>query len=137
MRYYLSLGSNTGDREKHIDDACRLIEERCGRIESRSSNYYSEPWGYESANKYLNICIRTESDLQPMEMLEATQQIERELGRVVKGVYADRTIDIDLILVYKDDGEIVRCKSERLTLPHPLMEKREFVTIPLREIMTN
>lgn len=134
MRYYLSLGSNIGNREEHIDQACRLIEERCGNISARSSNYYSEPWGYKSDKTYLNICICIESVLQPTELLDATQQIERELGRTQKNVYADRTIDIDILTGTTDTGEDIRLTTDRLTIPHPLMEQRDFVMIPLSEI---
>ncbi len=134
MTYYLSLGSNIGDREAHTDDACRLIAERCGQVTARSGNHYSEPWGYKSENTYLNICIRVETALTPDELLDATQQIERELGRTQKNVYADRTIDIDLLLCFREDGTNVTCHTDRLTLPHPLMEQRDFVMIPLREI---
>lgn len=134
MTYYLSLGSNMGDREAHTDAACRMIAERCGPVTARSGNHYSEPWGYQSANTYLNICIRVETPLTPVGMLDATQQIERELGRTQKNVYADRTMDIDLLLCFREDGISVTCHTDRLTLPHPLMEQRDFVMIPLREI---
>lgn len=134
MTCYLSLGSNLGDREKHIDTACRMIGERCGKVIARSGNHYSEPWGYQSDHTYLNICIRIETTLTPIELLDATQQIEREQGRTQKNVYADRTIDIDLLLCFDDDGTPVTCRTDRLTLPHPLMTQRDFVITPLREI---
>ncbi len=134
MTCYLSLGSNLGDREKHIDNACRMIAERCGKVVARSGNHYFEPWGYRSEHTYLNICILIETTLTPIELLDATQQIERELGRTQKNVYADRTIDIDLLLYFDNDSKPVTCQSDRLTLPHPLMAQRDFVMIPLREI---
>lgn len=74
------------------------------------------------------------TSLTPEQCLEQTQQIERELGRTQKsagGVYHDRPIDIDL-LMYGD----VRMSTPTLTLPHPLMQERDFVMIPLREILT-
>jgi 2-amino-4-hydroxy-6-hydroxymethyldihydropteridine diphosphokinase len=137
MRYYLSLGSNIGDREGYIDAACRLLAERCGRITARSSNYYTEPWGYESDKTYLNICLCIESGLEPIELLDATQTIERELGRKIKNVYADRTIDIDILTGQTDEGEEIAFRTERLTIPHPLMRERDFVMKPLEEIQDN
>ena len=70
-------------------------------------------------------------------MLEATQSIERQLGRTHKstnGQYADRTIDIDLIRAFDNEGKEIVCKEMLLTLPHPLYRQREFVTVPLAEI---
>ncbi|MBP5477376.1 MAG: 2-amino-4-hydroxy-6-hydroxymethyldihydropteridine diphosphokinase [Paludibacteraceae bacterium] len=134
MTCYLSLGSNLGDREKHIDNACRMIAAQCGSVVARSGNHYSEPWGYRSEHTYLNICIRIETTLTPIELLDVTQQIERELGRTQKNVYADRIIDIDLLFCIAGDGAPVTCRSERLTLPHPLMTQRDFVMVPLHEI---
>lgn len=134
MTCYLSLGSNLGDREEHIDRACRMIAAQCGPVVARSGNHYSEPWGYRSDHTYLNICIRIETTLTPMELLDTTWQIERELGRTQKNVYADRTIDIDLLFCIADDGTPITCQSDRLNLPHPLMTRRDFVMIPLREI---
>ena len=75
--------------------------------------------------------------MQPLEVLTATQTIERALGRTYKSVnkqYADRTIDIDLIQVFDEkEKEIVSC-SEQLTIPHPLWKQRDFVKVPLQEI---
>ena len=129
---YLSLGSNLGEREAYLTEAVRILEERAGKVVSRSAFYYSEPWGFTSDNGFANICIALQTPLSPIELLDATQQIERELGRTKKssaGVYSDRVIDIDLIMI--DD---LVCRDERLTLPHPLMQERLFVLEPLRAI---
>jgi len=136
MIYYLSLGSNLSNRENNIDRATCLIEERIGQIRSRSSFFYSEPWGFESPNGFCNICLKVETERPPLEVLDQTQLIEKELGRTEKshdGIYHDRIIDIDLIECF-DDGQEIRMNDERLTLPHPLMHEREFVMIPLNEI---
>lgn len=135
MISYLSLGSNIGDRHGYINEACRLIVEHVGHIVRRSGNFYSPAWGYESEHEYLNICLCVETSLRPEQLLYATQQIERELGRSVKGVYEDRTIDIDILLYYNASGEQVTCHTNELTLPHPKMQEREFVMIPLKEIL--
>lgn len=131
---YLSLGSNLGDREATMRRAIGLLNERAGSVDSQSSFIETEPWGFESTNKFLNMCVRLLTTLSPEQLLLATKQIERELGRTqksVNGQYHDRPIDID-ILMYDD----VHIDSNDLTLPHPHMQEREFVMKPLREILS-
>ena len=92
----------------------------------------SEPWGFESKNSFLNCVVAFDTHLSPIELLNATEEIERRLGRTKKsigGQYSDRTIDID-ILFY--GNKVI--KSERLTVPHPLLHLRNFVLQPLYEI---
>jgi len=139
MRYYLSLGSNVGNREQTLREALQYIGQRIGRIDRCSSFFYSEPWGFESENGFCNLCCRVETAMQPLEVLRITQEIERELGRTHKSdpahpEYQDRTIDIDLIRVFDEAGEEILMSGSTLTLPHPLWEKREFVKLPLEEI---
>ena len=125
---YLSLGSNLGDRKATMRRAIGLLNERAGSVDE------TEPWGFESTNKFLNMCVRLLTTLSPEQLLMATKQIERELGRTqksVNGQYHDRPIDID-ILMYDD----VHLDSDDLTLPHPHMQEREFVMKPLREILS-
>lgn len=129
---YLGLGSNLGDKRANLLLAISLIEKRIGRLVCQSAFYETEPWGYTSSNTYQNAVISVETTLSPMEVLDITQDIERELGRLhksTKGGYADRPIDIDLLLM---DEWVLR--NERLTLPHPLMQERMFVMMPLVEI---
>lgn len=131
---YLSLGSNLGDREATMRRAIGLLNERAGSVDRQSSFIETEPWEFESTNKFLNMCVRLLTTLSPEQLLMATKQIERELGRTqksVNGKYHDRPIDID-ILMYDD----VQIDSNDLTLPHPHMQEREFVMIPLREILS-
>lgn len=131
---YLSLGSNLGDREATMRRAIGLLNERAGSVDRQSSFIETEPWGFESTNKFLNMCVRLLTTLSPEQLLLATKQIERELGRTqksVNGQYHDRPIDID-ILMYDD----VHIDSDDLMLPHPHMQEREFVMIPLREILS-
>ena len=130
---YLSLGSNLGDREEMLNRAIALIGERVGEVQRVSSFIETEPWGFKSKHPFLNAACLVLTTLSPEQCLEATQQIERELGRKRKsrnGVYHDRPIDIDLLMY--DDLEL---STPRLTLPHPRMKEREFVMIPLREIL--
>jgi 2-amino-4-hydroxy-6-hydroxymethyldihydropteridine diphosphokinase len=129
---YLGLGSNLGDCRKNLELAIRLIDDRVGHVVRQSSFIETEPWGFESRNRFVNAVVRCETTKTPREVLVLTQQIERDLGRKkksVKGQYADRTIDID-ILLYDD----LTVNEPDLTIPHPLMHERDFVMIPLREI---
>lgn len=137
MKYYLSLGSNIGDKEATLNAAIERIEERIGHVAARSSFYYSEPWGFDSQNRFCNLCITVCSSMKPLELLSTTEQIEQELGRTSKSHnrhYSDRTIDIDLLQAFLSDGTEITIQSARLTLPHPLMLQRDFVMIPLAEI---
>ena len=141
MHYYLSLGSNLGNREQTLQEALQRIEQQIGTVTRCSSFFYSEPWGFESPNPFCNICCCVETPMQPMEVLNATQAIERELGRIRKSkienrksVYSDRPIDIDIIRVYDDTQKEIVSNDPLLTIPHPLYKQRDFVLIPLREI---
>lgn len=131
---YLGLGSNMGDCHRNMEQAIRLIDERVGQVVRQSSFIETEPWGFESDNRFLNAVILCETSLTPRQVLETTQQIERDMGRRKKSVnrqYADRQIDID-ILLYDD----VTVDEPDLRIPHPLMNEREFVMKPLEEIRT-
>ena len=130
---YIALGSNMGDRRSLLNRAIALIEERVGAVQRVSSFIETEPWGFESEHPFLNAAVMVRTTLSPIECLDRTQQIERELGRKTKskgGKYHDRPIDIDLLL-YGD----LKLSTPRLTIPHPHMYERDFVMIPLREIM--
>ena len=138
MIYYLSLGSNLGEREQSINQALIAIEQRIGKVLRCSSFYYSDPWGFQSEHPFCNLCCAVETSLSPVEVLSLTQEIERTLGRTVKsheGTYADRTIDIDLIRVFDDQDKEVFMDTPELTLPHQLWTQRDFVKVPLAEIM--
>ena len=143
-KVYLGLGSNLGDREEIILKAISLIGERVGLVIRQSSLIETEPWGFESDNKFLNGVILCETTLTPRQVLRATQKIERFLGKLRKhstrrhplsfiiyplSIYHDRPIDID-ILLYDD----LTIDEPDLKIPHPLMYERDFVMIPLKEI---
>lgn len=81
---YLSLGSNLGDRRENIRLAIEKIGERVGEVVRQSSLYETEPWGFESDNRFVNAAVKVMTTLSPMEVLRTTQQIERELGRKKK-----------------------------------------------------
>ncbi|WP_455540777.1 2-amino-4-hydroxy-6-hydroxymethyldihydropteridine diphosphokinase [Prevotella fusca] len=129
---YLALGTNLGNRKAIMRETIEQIEKKIGTVLRQSSFHETEPWGFESPNLFLNACVSVSTALAPRQLLEATQAIEREMGRVDKSVnaqYTDRIIDID-ILLYDD----LNVNEPDLAIPHPLMEKREFVMIPLKEI---
>lgn len=131
-KVYLGLGSNLGDRQANIERAIELISERVGEVIRRSSLIETEPWGFESENKFLNGVILCETTLTPRQVLRKTQKIERDMGRKKKTSslqYSDRPIDID-ILLYDD----LTVDEPDLKIPHPRMQEREFVMIPLKEI---
>ena len=144
-KVYLGLGTNLGEREANIQQAIRLIGERVGTVVRQSSLIETEPWGFESPNKFLNAVILCETERTPREVLRLTQKIERDMGRTHKSQaisdwpladsskpkanYTDRPIDID-ILLYDD----ITIDEPDLKIPHPLMHERDFVMIPLEEV---
>ena len=130
---YLSLGSNTGDRRATLIRAIAEIGRLIGTVERQSAFLETEPWGFDSPNRFLNACVRCRTTMSPRQLLIATQQIESNLGRKRKSagkLYHDRPIDID-ILTYDN----LHIDEPDLHIPHPLMHERDFVMIPLREIM--
>lgn len=132
---YLSLGTNLGNKRENLVRAIEEIQKSVGAVLRQSAFICTAPVDFISENDFLNAVILVETSLTPMECLRATQRIEREMGRTrksVNGIHFDRIIDIDL-LMYDD----VTINSQELTLPHPKMNERDFVMIPLREIMVS
>ncbi len=140
---YLGLGSNLGDREAAISRAIALIGEQVGPVEAQSALYFSEPWGYESEHEFVNAAIRVSTVLTPLQLLDATQAIERQLGKTARHAterssrlsrkvvaYHDRPIDIDILLY-----DNLTINTPRLRIPHPLMLERPFVMEPLRQVL--
>ena len=146
VELYLSLGSNQGDRRLNIEHAISMLNIELKKpYKAISSILETEPWGFESENKFLNAVVLYELDLpegynaeaEGLMVLEICKDIERKLGRTgepqydEKGerIYTSRPIDID-ILLFGDD----RIECPELTVPHKLMYERDFVMIPLKEI---
>lgn len=130
---YLSLGTNLGSREDNLERALHLLQEQVGALLRRSSVHETTPWGFESSHMFLNLCVCMATSLSPLQLLATTKQIERQLGRTQKsahGHYDDRLIDIDILLY--DDAHI---NEPGLVIPHPHMYEREFVMMPLNEIL--
>ena len=134
----LITGSNMGCREDNLAAARRLLVCEVGEERVVSGIYESEPWGEmgDEGGAFLNQVLVLDSALEPLELLDRTQDIERRLGRTSKGeatgkrIYSSRVIDID-ILYY--EGRVI--EAERLTIPHPLISEREFVLVPLSEAL--
>ena len=136
MLIYFGIGTNLGDREANLQMALQLLNERVGEQLACSSVYRSAPQGFVSDNEFANIVAVYETEYSPEEVLLLTQQIERDMGRTrksVNGVYHDRVIDIDLLQAILNSKAIIQ-NSSTLTLPHPRMQERDFVMIPLREV---
>lgn len=130
---FLSLGTNLGDKEHNLHQAISEIQMRIGAIKAQSAFLQTAPWGFESKNSFLNAAVRVETDLSPFAVLRTTQDIERHMGRTHKsvgGIYHDRIIDID-ILLYDD----LHLSTPELTIPHPHINERDFVLIPLSQII--
>lgn len=139
-KVYFSLGTNLGDREANIMQALALMDECFGvHYDALSTIIETKSWGFEG-KAFLNAAVCYLLDSDPFEVLETCKKIERQMGREQyplyddggNRIYHDRVIDID-ILLYGDR----RIDSEKLVIPHPLMEKRDFVMIPLKELIDN
>lgn len=125
-----SLGSNKGDRKTYLSSAINMVSQCLGEPVKASSIYESEPWGFNAEIPFLNQVAMIESHLSPSEILKQFQKIEVELGRTKKGVdYQSRTIDLDLL--FYDD---LMMRSKFLTIPHPEIQNRKFILVPLLEI---
>jgi 2-amino-4-hydroxy-6-hydroxymethyldihydropteridine diphosphokinase len=128
-KVYLSIGSNKGNRSVLINKAIDEIEKKIGTIISRSSIYQSKSWGFDS-NDFYNLSLLIDTDIEPKSLLINLKKIEKSMGREdIDGSYSDRFIDID-ILFY--DNIII--DLEDLKIPHPKIEIRKFVLIPMLEI---
>ena len=127
----LSIGSNQGDRVRNLGEACRQIELRLGKAILISSIYETEPWGFEAPDSFLNQALMIASAMGPGEVLKTVQKIEEEMGRTHRlNFYTSRIIDIDIIFY-----DHLLIKQPDLIIPHPLMQLRKFVLIPLNEII--
>lgn len=129
-KVYLSLGSNIGDRLEYIREAVQMLHNQEEiKVVNISSVYETDPVGYEEQALFLNIVIQVETSLNPLSLLEQCQKIESELGRKRIIRWGPRTIDLD-ILLYNQENIV----SEKLIIPHPRIEERAFVLVPLIEI---
>lgn len=129
--YILSLGGNIGNVNANFRMAINSITEAEHNVVRTSDIYVSEAWGFATSDLFRNMIIEVESCIEPFEMLALVQQIERNLGRkhkTIDGYYESRSIDIDIIFCSEKHIE-----TPRLTIPHPLMHKRNFVLEPMMD----
>jgi 2-amino-4-hydroxy-6-hydroxymethyldihydropteridine diphosphokinase len=126
---YVALGSNLGDREENLRRALALLAANGQEVECVSSFMRTEPYGVTDQPEFLNAVCRVRTELEPLELLRLLLRLEQELGRVRLRHWGERNIDLDLLLY----EERVLNLSE-LVLPHPDMQNRDFVLLPLAEI---
>ena len=128
-KVYFLIGGNLGDRELILKSTVEALA-TVGKVLKVSDIYETEPWGFEHEQSFLNQVVLIESNLLPEAVLDQTQEIEKNFGRVrKKSRYSERTIDID-ILFYND----LIIDTERLEVPHPRMGERMFALAPLAEV---
>jgi len=128
---YLSLGSNLGDRKAQLREAVRLLQAHPGISNVKiSSIYETAPVGFIEQSAFLNLAVRLETELSALDLLDVCQEIEQALHRERLVRWGPRTVDLD-ILLYNHDN----MKTERLVIPHPRMQERAFVLVPLRELI--
>ena len=131
--YYLSIGSNLGDRLNHLQFGVNELQP-LGLIEKISCIYETEAIGFETDNSFLNACLILRTRLSPEELLIKIHAIESAAGRVRigDGTYHSRPLDIDIIFFNQDVFQ-----SENLTIPHPKYAERKFVLLPLNDLSEN
>ena len=130
----LLLGTNQGNRLKNLTVACRSICDCIGKLKKSSSIYETEPWGFQTENTFYNQVIVISSEFSPNEVLDKILAIEIQMGRKrtnAKG-YSSRIIDID-ILFY----DSLFLSQPNLSIPHPKIQERRFVLVPLNEILSD
>jgi 2-amino-4-hydroxy-6-hydroxymethyldihydropteridine diphosphokinase len=127
----LGLGSNVGDRRSHLQAVADALPSVGVRVTAASSVYDTDPVGEVlDQRSFLNACVLVETELEPLELLDAVKRLEAELGRASDGMrHGPRAIDIDILLL----GELTLA-HERMTLPHEQLLNRRFVLIPALEL---
>jgi 2-amino-4-hydroxy-6-hydroxymethyldihydropteridine diphosphokinase len=129
MKYFLSLGSNIGDRKKNLERAINLLGKAGVGIVATSSVYETEPIGIVTQSWFYNQVVEVETDLVPNDLLRQVRLIEKHMGRNHTEHRSSRPIDIDILL----SGEET-VSTENLDIPHPRIAERNFVLCPLAEI---
>lgn len=128
---YLSLGTNLGNKHENLHRALTLINEQIGLVVQKSSIHETKAWGNTNQPDFLNMVIKIETKFEPVDLLKKCLSIENEMGRERVEKWGARIIDID-ILYYND----VVINNDELTLPHPFINQRDFVLLPLKEIIS-
>jgi len=126
---YLLTGGNMGNREEALGKAFRLICEYCGDITTISSIYETAAWGKNDQPPFLNQVLEIDTELQPRQLLRQILKIEKQIGRVRQEKYGPRIIDIDILFFNEEIHNYPLLK-----LPHPEIQNRRFVLVPMAEI---
>lgn len=127
---FLSLGSNLGDRLDHLSKAITALANQPKiKVLKVSSVYQTKPVGGPEQEDYLNAVVKIQTELSALELLDVTQSIENNEGRIREVRWGPRTLDVD-VLTYDD----LNSADEKLTLPHPRISERAFVLVPFFEI---
>lgn len=138
MLAHINIGSNIGDSRSVIERAVADIFNMSEGVARRSDYVESEPWGFSSPNRFLNIGVEIETSSSPEELLARLQEIEKSISpashRNPDGSYRDRLIDIDLIFMADADGTLLHHSSPSLVLPHPRAVERQFVMLPILQL---
>lgn len=128
-RAYLLTGGNLGDRQANLATAAELLQKHCGNIVSASALYETAAWGNEEQPAFLNQALALDTELNAKQLMRRILKTEKNMGRIREEKYGPRIIDID-ILLFNDES----IQYHFLRLPHPEMQNRRFVLVPLAEI---
>lgn len=127
----LGFGSNAGNRLRNLDSAVKkLALDHNFDLISLSSVYETEPWGYADQRSFLNFCGVFLCRLDPLKLVRFLQETEISLGRLKRGKWMEREIDIDVLFFGSKT-----INKNGISIPHPLIRKRNFVLIPLQELV--
>ena len=126
---YLLIGGNLGNREENLNAAIALINKYCGPVSKSSSIYETEAWGKTDQPSFLNQALEISTSLNARQLLRKILKIEKEMGRERKEKMGPRIIDIDILLFENEIHDL-----RFLKIPHPEMQNRRFVLVPLAEI---
>ena len=129
---YLLIGGNLGNRKENLSKAISLINEQCGSLTRSSSIYETEAWGITDQPSFLNQALEISTSLNARQLMRKILKIEEEMGRVRKEKLGPRIIDIDILLFENEIHDL-----RFLKIPHPEMQNRRFVLVPLAEINSN
>ena len=134
--YYISVGSNIGDKQGHINLAFQSFQEHDAVSKVISSSLIeTDPWGYTEQDIFVNSMWFCESILAPHQMLCLLQSLEQGAGRKRHIHWGPRTLDLDIILSFDEGGTMISVCDESLTIPHPYFWERTFVLEPLHELL--
>jgi 2-amino-4-hydroxy-6-hydroxymethyldihydropteridine diphosphokinase len=128
--YHLVLGSNLGNRLQQLASAKLMLSDKAGTVTGESMIYETQPWGFDDQPWFLNQAVSLQSNLSPLDLLDELKSIEKQLGREPGEKWHARHIDIDILLC----GNMI-FHDERLTIPHPHLQERNFVLIPLMDLV--